>query len=77
VFGDSELLDTVWVGTQPRSCILVVLLHIAKVEENKEGGNKVLNKSVHAEIFTDLLSLEVSQSTLILGYGLVLYNAVL
>lgn len=47
------------------------------VEENKEGRNKDLNKSVHVVIFINLLSLEVSQSILILGYAQVLYKIVL
>lgn len=46
-------------------------------EENKEGRNKDLNKSVHVVIFTNPLSLEVSQSILILGYAQVLYSIVL
>lgn len=46
-------------------------------KENKEGRNKDLNKSVHVMIFTNLLSLEVSQSILILGYARVLYSIVL
>lgn len=68
MFGDSELLGTVWVGTKPRSCVWVVLPHCNR-EENKEGGNKDLKESAHVVIFANLLSLEIFQSTPILGHA--------
>lgn len=70
------LLDTVWVGTKPRNCILVVLAYC-------NGGGKqgrkeqTSHKSVRVVIFTNLLSLEVSQSTLIFGYAQLVYNIML
>lgn len=42
-----------------------------------KGGNKDLNKSAQIMNFTNLFSLEVFQSTPILGHARVLHNAVL
>lgn len=76
MFGDLELVDTVWVGTKPKSCVLVVLAYCnGGRKQGRKEGTKNLSKSVRIVIFANLLPLEVSQSILVLVY--VPYNIVL